>query len=134
MSDGYTYDRNPAFSQAGGANKPSNLWAVGAGIDLKPTDSLTLMFDVYYAQLVETRTIAGSLEDEIGVEIDARLTQKIYDNLSLTVIGAYLFADDGWGAYDTDSVADGIQPDRGAGGTDSGDDAWQVGVGLDFKF
>ncbi len=132
VSDGYTYDKNTDFEQAGGDNSPSNLWAVGAGVDLKPTDSLSLKFDVYYMGLVEDRTMAGDDEDEIGLEIDARLTQKIYDNLSLTVIGAYLFADDGYGKYDQ-GAADGIQPDT-VGTSDSGDDAYQIGVGLDFKF
>ena len=133
VSDGYTYDRNADLLQAGGDNSPSNMWAVGAGVDLKPTDTMTLKFDFYYMGLVEDRTIAGDDEDEIGFEIDARLTQKIYDNLSLTIIGAYLFADDGYGVYDTDGDEDFVQVDL-AGANDSGDDAFQVGVGLDFKF
>jgi hypothetical protein len=70
--------------------------------------------------MMEDREIAGSDEDEIGTEIDVRLTQKIYDTLSMTVIGAYLLAEDGYGT--------------GAAATNSGDDAFQVGVGLDFKF
>jgi hypothetical protein len=133
VSDGYTYDRNANLTQAGAANKPSNMWAIGAGVDLKPTDTTTIMFDAYYMGLVEERTIAGSKEDEIGLEVDARLTQKIYDNLSLTILGAYLFADDAYGKYDSDSVASGNQPDTGTTGN-SGDDAFQVGIGLDFKF
>jgi hypothetical protein len=133
ISDGYTYDRNANLLQGGGQNKPSNMWAVGTGVDFKPTDTLALKFDVYYVGLVEDRTIAGDDEDEIGIEVDARLTQKIYDNLSLTVIGAYLFADDGYGVYDQDGATAGIQPDE-AGDADSGDDAFQVGVGIDFKF
>ncbi len=119
VSDGYTYDRNASLSQAGGANTPSNMFALGAGVDFKPTDTLVLKFDAYYMGLVEDRVVGGDDEDEIGVEIDARLTQKIYDSLSLTVIGAYLLADDGYGIE---------------GGADSGDDAYQFGVGLDFKF
>jgi hypothetical protein len=44
------------------------------------------------------------------------------------VIGAYLFAEDGYGVYNGD-------PDAGATQADgSGDDAFQVGVGLDYKF
>ncbi len=133
VSDGYTYDRNANLDQMGGQNKPSNMWAVGAGVDLKPTDTLSLKFDVYYMQLVEDRTVGGDDEDEIGIEVDARLTQKIYDNLSLTLLGAYIFAEDGYGVYDSDSKKSGIQPDT-SGDDDSGDDAFQVGVGLDFKF
>jgi hypothetical protein len=122
MSDGYTYDANPgaALASIGGANKPSNMYAINVGADFKPTDTTTIKLDVYYVGMMEDRTIAGEDEDEIGVEIDARLTQKIYDTLSMTVIGAYLLAEDGYGA--------------GAAATNSGDDAFQVGVGLDFKF
>jgi hypothetical protein len=120
ISDGYTYDRNASLGQIGGANTPSNMYYVAAGVDLKPTDTTTLMFDVYYIGMVEDRTVAGEDEDEIGVEIDARLVQKIYDNLSMTVLGAYLFAEDGYGVA-------GNSPN-------SGDDAFQVGLGLDFKF
>jgi hypothetical protein len=128
MSDGYTYDRNPANNQIGGSNAPSNMWAVNVGADLKPTDTTTLKFDVYYIGMVEDRTVAGSKEDEIGIEVDASLTQKIYDNLSMTLIGAYLFAEDGYGVYNGD-------PDAGAAqAPGAGDDAFQVGIGLDYKF
>jgi len=128
MSDGYTYDLNPALDQIGGSNHPSNMYAVNVGADFKPTDTTTIKLDVYYIGMVEDRTVAGDDEDEIGIEIDARLTQKIYDTLSLTVIGAYLFAEDGYGVYNGD-------PDAGAAqASGSGDDAFQVGVGLDFKF
>ncbi len=129
MSDGYTYDNNPANNQIGGSNHPSNMYAVNVGADFKPTDTTTIKLDVYYIGMVEDRTVAGQDEDEIGLEVDARLTQKIYDNLSLTVIGAYLFAEDGYGAYNGDP---GDPATTQAAG--SGADAWQVGVGLDFKF
>jgi hypothetical protein len=128
ISDGYTYDRNASLAQIGGDNSPSNMWAVNVGADLKPTDTTTLKFDVYYIGMVEDRTVAGSKEDEIGIEVDASLTQKIYDNLSMTVIGAYLFAEDGYGVYNGDPGAGAAQ----AAG--SGDDAFQVGIGLDYKF
>jgi hypothetical protein len=128
MSDGYTYDSNPANNQIGGSNHPSNMYAVNVGADFKPTDTTTIKLDAYYIGMVEDRTVSGENEDEIGVEIDARLTQKIYDTLSLTLVGAYLFAEDGYGVYNGD-------PDAGAAQADgSGDDAFQVGIGLDFKF
>jgi hypothetical protein len=129
MSDGYTYDRNPANSQIGGSNHPSNMYAINVGADLKPTDTTTIKFDVYYIGMVEDRTVAGEKEDEIGIEVDARLIQKIYDNLSMTLIGAYLFAEDGYGVYNGDPDAAGVTQASG-----SGDDAFQVGIGLDYKF
>jgi hypothetical protein len=120
ISDGYTYDSNASLAQIGGANKPKNMYAINLGADFKPTDTTTIKLDVYYVGMMEDRTIAGEDEDEIGTEIDVRLTQKIYDTLSMTVIGAYMLAEDGYGVA-------GASPN-------SGDDAFQVGVGLDFKF
>jgi len=125
VSDGYSYDRSASLSQIGAANKPSNIWVASVGADLKPTDTTTIKLDVYYIGMMEDRhvgcdaTVDSCDEDEIGIEIDARLTQKIYDTLSLTVVGAYMFAEDGYG---TDRV------------NSQGDDAFQVGMGLDFKF
>jgi hypothetical protein len=128
MSDGYTYDVNPANNQIGGSNHPSNMYAINVGADFKPTDTTTIKLDAYYIGMVENRTVAGSSEDEIGTEIDVRLTQKIYDTLSLTLVGAYLIAEDGYGVYNGD-------PDAGAAQADgAGDDAFQVGIGLDYKF
>ena len=129
MSDGYTYDSNPANNQIGGSNHPSNMYAVNIGADFKPTDTTTIKLDAYYIGMVEDRTVAGSKEDEIGVEIDARLTQKIYDTLSLTLVGAYLFAEDGYGLYNGDPGDAATTQATGAG-----DDAFQVGIGLDYKF
>ena len=129
MSDGYTYDRNPANNQIGGSNHPSNMYAINVGADLKPTDTTTIKMDVYYIGMVEDRTVAGEKEDEIGTEVDVRLIQKIYDNFSMSIIGAYLFAEDGYGVYNGDP--DDPTVTQAAG---SGDDAFQVGIGLDYKF
>jgi len=120
VSDGYSYDRSASLSQIGAANKPSNIYVINAGADFKPTDTTTIKFDVYYIGMMEDRTVAGEDEDEIGTEIDLRLTQKIYDTLSMTVVGAYMLAEDGYGVA-------GASPN-------SGDDAFHLGLGLDFKF
>ena len=121
ISDGYSYDRNASLAQIGGANKPSNMFAINLGADFKPTDTTTIKLDVYYIGMMEDRTVNGEDEDEIGTEIDLRLTQKIYDTLSMTVVGAYMLAEDGYGV-------------AGAGTGNSGDDAFHLGLGLDFKF
>ena len=79
--------------------------------------------------MVEKRTIGGDEEDEIGTEIDVRLIQKIYDNLSLSVAGSYLIADDGFGVYNGDPDDPTVTQ-----ASNSGDDCFQVGIGLDFSY
>ncbi|MGW8223131.1 MAG: hypothetical protein ACWGP1_13370, partial [Syntrophobacteria bacterium] len=127
ISDGWSYDRNADLAQIGRDNAPSNMWAVGLGATVKPTDTTTIMLDVYYIGMVEDRTVAGSKEDEIGIEIDARIAQKIYDNLTLSLAGSYMLAENGYGAYN------GV-PTATNQANNSGDDAFQVGIGLDFSY
>ncbi len=63
--------------------------------------------------------MGGDEEDEIGTEIEAKVTQKVYDNLDVLVIGAYMFADKGYGSDTSNS---------------DGDDAYVVGLGMNYKF
>jgi hypothetical protein len=125
ISDGWSYDRNCDMGQIGGDNSPSNMWAVGVGATVKPTDTMAIIMDIYYIGMVEDRTVGGDKEDTIGTEIDVRLTQKIYDNLTLSVAGAYMIADDGFGQGGT---AGNWAPQS------AGDDAYQLGIGLDFSY
>ena len=108
----------------GQANRPSNVWALSAGVDFKPTDTTTISADIWYIGMVKDRTVAGSKEDTIGTEIDAKLVQKVYDNLDLLIVGAYMLADDGYG---TGTAAAGKS-------ASSGDDAFVIGMGLNYKF
>lgn len=118
-SDGYFWEANSDMPQIGGENTPNNLIAVNLGADMKPTDTTTLTLDLWYLTMVEDRTVGGDDEDEIGWELDASLTQKIYDNLDAKIVGAYLLADDGFGD-DVDHA--------------EGDDAYVIGLGFNFKF
>jgi hypothetical protein len=133
LTNAYFYKEGALLNQIGGNaftsgdETPNNLWSIGVGADYKPTDTTTLFFDVYYIAMVKKRTVAGSREDKIGVEVDGRLAQKIYDNLTLNVVGAYLFAEDGYGVYDRDDPVGNPAPD-------SGDNAYQVGIGFDYTF
>jgi hypothetical protein len=86
------------------ADHISNIWAVNAGVTLKPVDKLTAQFDVWYANLVEDDA-AG--EDELGIELDAKLTYALEDNLNLDFVFAYLIADDATG--DDDVIESGVQ-------------------------
>ena len=136
LSDGYFWEANSNQLQAGWvhvnngpANCPSNLWALNVGADLKPTDTTIFAIDLYYIGMVEDRTMAGHDEDTIGTEFDVSLTQKIYDNFDVKIVGAYLLADKGYGVYDTDPDTDGIQT-----ADKTGDDAWIIGMGFNYTF
>jgi len=123
LTNGYFYNQDALLEQIGGApggdESPNNLWSIGVGADLKPADNTTIYLNLYYIGMVEERTVGGGDEDEIGIELDARLAQKIYDNVTFNVVGAYLLAEDGYGTYL---------------GSDSGDDAYTVGIGVDYSF
>ncbi|SDO76452.1 hypothetical protein SAMN05660330_01015 [Desulforhopalus singaporensis] len=83
------------------ANAPgdgiSNVLAVNAGVTVKPADKLTLSADLWYAMLAEDNA-AG--EDELGFEVDGKLTYALMDNLNLDAVLAYLAAGDATGDDD----------------------------------
>ncbi len=79
----------------------SNVFAAGVGFKLKPMDKLTVGGDVWYAVLAEDDAFG---EDELGVEIDAKATYALMDNLKLDVIAAYLIAGDAYEGGDDDPV------------------------------
>jgi hypothetical protein len=128
-SDGYFWEANSNMPQiswepnhpypgSAASNHPSNMWTVAFHADLKPTDTTSVGFDAYYIGMVEDRTVGGNDEDTVGLEVNADLTQKVYDNLDVKVVGAYMFADDGYGTS----------------ATGSGDDAYVIGLGLNYKY
>jgi hypothetical protein len=82
----------------------TNVWAANVGVTLKPMDKLTAKFDVWYAQLAEENA-AG--DDELGIELDAKITYALEDNLNVDFIFAYLIADDATG--DEDVIESGVQ-------------------------
>jgi hypothetical protein len=83
-------------------DKITNLWALNGGVTVKPMDKLKLDFDVWYAQLAEAQlsSVTGNLEDELGLELDGKLTYALMDDLSAEVVFAYLFAGDAVGPED----------------------------------
>jgi hypothetical protein len=126
-SDGYFWEANSAMPQiswnptypgSDAANRPSNMWVVAFHADVKPTDTTSIGFDAYYIGMNEDRTVGGSEEDTVGLEFDVDVTQKVYDNLDAKLVGAYMFADDGYGTS----------------ATNSGDDGYVIGLGLNYKF
>jgi len=88
---------NDASNNAPG-DKISNVMAANVGFSVKPMDKLSLGADLWYASLVEDDPATG--ETDLGIEIDAKATYAIYDNLKLDLVGAYLLAGDATGDDD----------------------------------
>lgn len=79
------------------ADKISNVMAVNAGVSLAPMENFTITADLWYAMLAEDD---ANGEDKLGTELDLVGTYQIFDNLSLDLVAAYLFADDATGDED----------------------------------
>ena len=73
------------------ADKISNIMAANIGVGFKATDKLKFAVDLWYAKLAEENTKG---DDALGTEIDVRMTYELLKNLTLDVVGAYLFAGD----------------------------------------
>lgn len=82
------------------ADQMGNLMFFNIGATMKPTDKLSISGDLWWAQLVEDEvggtTFNGSQtgKDDLGVEIDLKLTYQLVPGMNLDIIGAYLFAGD----------------------------------------
>ena len=79
------------FSTTGG--NPFGYWAVYGGADTNLTESLNVGLSACYLTVLEE---PNQVDDEGGVEVNLRANWNIYDNLSYSFIGAYLFAGDFW--------------------------------------
>ncbi len=77
--------------------KMTNVLLANAGVTIKPMDKLTLNADLWYAANAKENA-AG--DDQVGTELDLKLTYGLMDNLNLDVVGAYLFAGDVTGDED----------------------------------
>jgi len=79
------------------ANGISNIWAANIGVKAPVGERWTLGADLWYASLAESDILGN---DELGTEVDVKATYKVFDNMSLDLIGAYLFAGDATGDED----------------------------------
>jgi hypothetical protein len=77
---------------AGSTVDVSNLWAANIGASIKPMEKLKLTGDIWYASHVEDDFATD--EKKLGVEVDLKADYQLVEGLNLTVVGAYLFADD----------------------------------------
>jgi hypothetical protein len=91
---GYGIFDNQASVGAPG-DKVTNITAFNLGTTVKLSDKLSVTGDVWYAMLNEDKVFSPTKkEDKLGTELDLKVTYQLIDNLTLDVVGAYLFADD----------------------------------------
>jgi hypothetical protein len=95
------------------ANAISNLMAAKLGAAFNLGDA-KLEANVWYATLVEEN---ANDDDQLGTEVDLKLTYNLVDDLKLELIGAYLFADDAT-----------------TGGGDDAEDPYEIGTRLSLSF
>lgn len=70
---------------------PTNILAANLGVTVKPMDKLSITADLWYAALEEEDAFG---EDELGLEVDLKISYQLVEGLTLDVVGAYLFAGD----------------------------------------
>lgn len=93
-----------AASNGSPADDITNIWAANVGVTVPLMDKLKLDADVWYAALAEENA-AG--DDELGIELDGKLTYTIMENLTAEGIFAYLISGDATG--DEDVIEGGVR-------------------------
>jgi hypothetical protein len=73
------------------ADQISNIMAANIGVGFKVSDALKITADLWHAKLAEDDAKGN---DVLGTEIDLLITYSLMKNLTLDVVGAYLFAGD----------------------------------------
>lgn len=127
-----------------GYYNPTNLWTITAGASWQVMEGTKISASYWYFGTAEEvpvtynfATDALGKSSSIGHELDLYVDQKIVDGLTLTLVGAYLFADDAWAPLPaTTNLADWttLVP---AGSTTTrklADDSFEVGARLQWNF
>ncbi|MDJ0783028.1 MAG: hypothetical protein QNJ22_13720 [Desulfosarcinaceae bacterium] len=79
----------------------SDILAIGIGASVSPMEKLSLGLDIWYAQRAQDEQDGADVDEQLGTEVDFTVKYALLEDLNLTVVAAYLFADDG-----TDPTAD----------------------------
>ncbi len=97
------------FDRQKSANAPgdqiSDIMAANIGVTVKPMDKLTVAFDAWYArkdndikfsydESRDDKFKSSMEEDELGIELDLRITYQLVPGMNIDLVGAYLFAGD----------------------------------------
>lgn len=121
-----------------GYGMPTNLWTITAGAAWQVTESTKLSGSYWYfgtANKVPTSFNLASggtrynMSSSIGHELDFYLDQKIVDGLTLTLVGAYLIADDAFAP-----IPLGANPGDIRFYQNHADDAFELGARLQWNF
>jgi hypothetical protein len=110
------------FSNNSVGDEITDIVAGNIGVGFKPMAKLKAVVDLWYAQRdKDIKYIRGDgtqgSSNELGWEIDAKLTYEVIDNLNLDLVGAYLIAGDAT----TEEASDNKDP-------------WEVGARLSLSF
>ena len=97
-------------------NAVSNLVAYNLGLSYDFSETFQLTGDLWYAEHAEANDELLN-EDKLGTEVDLRGDWQINEDLSMILVGAYLFADD---ATTMDAMDD--------------TDVYEIGMQLEFRF
>ena len=87
--DSYVSNGSPGYEVS---TTTAGLMAYNLGLSFDFSDDLTVTGDIWYGQYAETNETFT--EDSLGTEVDLRVDYMVNEDLTLTVVGAYLFADD----------------------------------------
>ncbi|MCP4348802.1 MAG: hypothetical protein GY795_25265 [Desulfobacterales bacterium] len=87
------------FDNQVSANSPGdqigNIMVGNIGTTIKPMSDLKISLDAWYAKLAEEMEMPdGTMEDELGIEANVKITYTLVEGLDLDLVGAYLFAGD----------------------------------------
>jgi hypothetical protein len=91
------------FSASAPGDQIGNIMAANLGTTIRPTESLEIAIDAWYAKLAEDKVrkiskkdvVIENIDDELGWEANVRITYTLVKGLKLDLVGAYLFAGDG---------------------------------------
>ncbi|MBW1981078.1 MAG: hypothetical protein JRJ12_07635 [Deltaproteobacteria bacterium] len=94
------------FTTGVGNDHPSNALAFKLGASMMATEStkltLNYWFNMHAEDVFDDANDLDSTDDAIGHEFDFYLDQGIWEGLKLRLVGAYLFADDGFSTSKSD--------------------------------
>jgi hypothetical protein len=114
---------------------PTNLWTVTVGGSYQLAEQTKLSASYWYFGTASSVPVAFNAEtgnykmsSNIGHELDFYIDQGIVDGLTLTLVGAYLIADDAFAPLPVGASNTTLYQ------TPHADDAWELGARLQWNF